>query len=99
MEAVSELLSLQAITDCQDVPAATIRYTSNSAVSNDLKEWLGDIAGTIDHAEWDVIWTNSQAAIHRLFGEYLHVFVVTFHDDLGNENRVFWVDRSCFVDR
>jgi hypothetical protein len=101
MEAVSELLSLEAMTECQGLSSQpSIDYASNSAVSDDLQEWLGDVGGTIDTADWEIIWTNSPAAIHRLYGEYLYVFIVSFENTtLGTADSVFWVDRWCFLDR
>jgi hypothetical protein len=75
----------------------TIDYSSQSTVSNSLKTWLEETEGTIDRADWDVIWSNNRAALHYLCGEYLWPFVVFFDDSSGFKNRVFVIQGTCWL--
>ncbi len=58
----------------------SIDYTSNSTVSASLKQWLETTREDISKADWDVLWSNSETAIHYLEGEYFYVFAVYFDE-------------------
>ena len=93
-----QIADLEEIGVCERRPSS-IDYTSNSTVSASLKQWLEDTEGSIDKADWDVIWSNGLAAIHKLTGEYLWMYVVYLDDPEWNlSERVFDVRHHCFLD-
>lgn len=79
-------------------------YSGNAAMSERLKEWLAATKESIDIAEWDVLWSTSKTAIHRLIGgNHLFVFVVYFDEsfpEIGLEinNSVFYITDGCWLD-
>jgi hypothetical protein len=77
-----------------------IDYTSNATASQSLKKHVENTRGSVDDADWEVLWANSQIAIHRLWGKYLYIYIVSFDDpELGNRAWVFDVEGRCFLDR
>lgn len=77
-----------------------INYASNADVSNSLRRYLEETQGTVENADWDVVYSNSTIAIHRLrTSEYLFVYVAFFEDrNVGTEPAVFSIDHECFLD-
>ena len=97
-EQTRRVLALEATTRCDRTPT-TIDYSSQSGVSNSLKTWLEETIGTIDDAEWDIVWDNSKTAIHYLYGEFLYVYIVFFDEpDLNHANSIFDVSNICCLE-
>lgn len=86
-----EISSLEDKVVCVDRPRISHSYKTNQEASDKLETWLGDVEGSVNEAEWDVIWTNSKAAIHNQYtSEFLHVFLVFFNEpDLNKEDAYF----------
>ncbi len=94
----SRVEELEGIGLCDRRPT-TIDYSSNSSASQSIKSWVENTQGSIDKAEWEVVWNNSKVSIHRVWGEFLWVYIVYFDDeDLGNVNSVFDFTEHCFLD-
>jgi hypothetical protein len=95
---VAQVSELEKITTCTDKPNS-IDYTGNSTVSNSLKTWLENSQGKINNADWEAVWTNSKASIHKLTGKFLFVYIVYFNEpSMGYKNAVYDVGRKCFLD-
>lgn len=91
--------AFEAYGDCKVAPDS-IDYTSNSTVSASLKRWLQTTEGKITNENWDVVWDNSQTAIHDLTGRHLFAFIVYYDEPaLGNQQSVFDVTNQCWLDR
>lgn len=85
--------------DCERV-TAEIDYTSNATVSESLKRHVEETRGSVDTADWEVIWSDSKTAIHRLRGKYLYVFLVWFDEpELGIHAGTLDLNQVCFIDR
>lgn len=83
-------------------PKPSIDYTSNATVSEGLTAWVGDTTGSVEKPTWEVIWSNSRTAIHKLpsTSKYLKVFVVTFDEpDLDKVHSIYDVGQHCYLDR
>ena len=97
-KAKSELQTYKSVAMCSG-RSPSINYTSNSTVSTSLKAWLEDRKGSIDNAEWDVIWNNARPSYHKLSGEFLWPYIVYFdEEDFGYIAGVFDVSRQCWLD-
>jgi hypothetical protein len=84
---------------CQNVNLPLFDYTSNQAISDGLRIFLGSLQTPIKKGEWQAIWDNSNITIHNIIGNYKWVFIVTFNDpSLGLRPSIYWVDRGCFLD-
>jgi hypothetical protein len=95
----SELSTIKDRIVCTDQPSIDLSYTSNSKASSILKYYVGEIVGSVDSAEWEVIWTDSKTAIHYLASdEYLVTFIVYFDEkELNSKKGIFWVARQCWL--
>jgi hypothetical protein len=73
-------------------------FTSNSTISKDLLEWVGDRDGSNLKAQWEILYANSKAAIHRITGKYYWVFIVMFNDPARDvHNSIFDVGDGCYM--
>lgn len=79
---INQLTRQKAELTCLEADDYTFNMKSNSTVSATLKEYVGDYYGSVDKAEWKTVWNNSKTAIHNLYGEYLHSYVVGISDDV-----------------
>lgn len=97
-ERQAERYKAMAICDLDTAPFK-INFTSNSTVSNSLKDYLESTIGTIEKSEWEVVWNNSKVSIHKLSGEYLSVFLVYFDEpSLGYKQAIFDFAHQCYWD-
>lgn len=96
----TELQSLKELTTCQDLPLLDISYTSNPTASVKLKDWVGDYAGSTVRASWEVVWTNSKVAMHKISTvKYLYIFLVYFDEpDMGRVKSVFYLSGRCWLE-
>lgn len=95
----TEISALQALVNCKNVPRLNPSYISNASVSEDLKDWIGDVSGAVRSATWDVIWSNSKTAVHYINTDYLYTFIVFFDESaVGQSAGVFFVDNQCWLD-
>lgn len=96
---VDDLRSQLANSDCASQPSS-IDYSSNTSVSNSLMTWVKNSKESIDTSDWDLVWANSKTTIYKLYGQYLHVFIVFFDEPNTNSaNQVFDVNFMCWLDR
>ncbi len=94
-----EVENLNNTTMCSTAPD-TIDYTSNSTVSASLKAWIENSRESITKAEWAVLWTGTNTAVHYLSGKYLYVFVVYFDEpDFYFYPSVYDVYGHCWIDQ
>jgi hypothetical protein len=82
-------------------PLKNISFSSNSAVSRDLKAWVSARSGSVHDARWDVIWSNTRDSIHYIrvkkdSGNVMYVFV-TYLDNKRNPESVFDIDNQCWL--
>jgi hypothetical protein len=73
-------------------------FTSNTTISKDLLEWVGDRDGSNLRDQWEILYANSKAAIHRITGKYYWVFIVMFNDPARDvHNSIFDVGDGCYM--
>lgn len=74
-------------------------FNSQASISADLSTYIGEWAGSVVTANWDVLWNNARPAMHMITTEdVLHIYLVYFDEtDYGFEQSIFSVRNSCFV--
>ena len=95
----AELAQLKNSITCQNADGYVFHFTSNSAISEDLKTFVGDRGGSVVNATWETVWNNSKTAIHDLrTSEFKYAFVVFFDESsLHNKKMIFWLDQQCYL--
>ena len=93
-----KLEACQQIMSC-DLEEANIDFSSNQSVSESLRAFVSENFGSVEEAEWNVIWsgTNIKDAIHYLYGTergtpVKFAFYVNFRD-----KSVFLLYWNCFI--
>lgn len=101
----SDLAALKKSQLCEDAGYFETNYSSNAAVSESLKKYVGEVAGgDITKATWDVLWSNSRAAKHwiivRETDELVGYGFIVYFDEVGfSQKRVFQLNNQCWLDR
>ena len=74
-------------------------YSGNRAMSTALITWVENYWSPVTENEWDVLWTNSATALHKIRGDFNHYFLV-FYDESGQDfyNGVYAVGAQCWID-
>ncbi|MBN1439530.1 MAG: hypothetical protein JW929_08985 [Anaerolineales bacterium] len=80
-----------------NLPFPKVDFTSNETVSKALVEWVSHDDGPNLIADWQLIWRNSDAAIHRIYGDYLWVYIVTFNDGIASRDSILDLQQQCFL--
>jgi hypothetical protein len=92
----TELENLKKAAKCPTA-LSSVDFTNNATVSKALVDYLGDVGGSNLFAKWEIIWSNTRAAIHRISGKYLWVYIVTFEDSFGMHDVIYDVGENCFL--
>ncbi len=94
-----EIENLNNTTLCATRPDS-IDYTSNTTVSASLKQWIENSRISIDKADWTVLWTGTNTAIHSFSGKYYYVYIVYFDEpDYYFYPSVYDVYGHCWIDQ
>jgi hypothetical protein len=98
---ILEISSLKDKAICTNSPSH-IDFTSNATVSRDLILYLEDIDGSNLIGSWEIVWSNTKTAIHKIRGRYLWEFVVFFksdtNPDMNTMNAIFSIQDKCYFD-
>jgi hypothetical protein len=106
--AKADLSRLEEINVCEesgDILSIEPNYSSNSAVSKSLEDFIGELRGKVIDSDWEIIWSNSKSATHRITtidnddSRIMDVFIVYFDDKAFSTNSIYWVNRLCWLDR
>ena len=82
-----------------DIPNFTPNYSSNSEMSTALKELIGEARGSVVNATWDILWTDSKTAIHKVStSESMDVFIVYFDEPDFSKESIYWANRQCWLE-
>jgi hypothetical protein len=92
----AKLNNIQSVAVCSFAPTK-IDFTNNLTVSKDLVSFVGYSDGPNLKATWEVIWGNSQTSIHKIYGKYLWVYIVTFRDNRFFHDSVYDVQNNCYL--
>jgi len=85
---------------CPNNSTMDFDYTSNATISDGLSAWVGDRSGSVTNTAWEVIWNNSRTSIHKVWAQYLEVFIVTFEDpDMDATDSIYYIAGHCYLDR
>ncbi len=103
-DAQGKMLEIQSALSCVNASYFKADYASNAKMSEALKTYVGDIGGSYASASFSLIWPGSAAAIHRIVVTqdhhvFINVFIVYFEEKDFSTPGVFWVNRSCWLDR
>ena len=75
-----------------------IDFSSQASVSQSLIKIVEEKYGTVDDAEWDILFNNTKTSIHTLTEEFTHKFFVYFDEpDFSYNEGVFVVSQACWL--
>lgn len=81
---------------CADGKDYSWDFSSNTSIADSLKKYYGDTIGAVKSNDWEVIWSNSKAAIHNIYGEYKETYIVSFADQ-KHRNQIYSASEQCYL--
>jgi hypothetical protein len=103
-ETLAKLSRLQTEIVCDNASSFRADYTNNPTISKSLKTFIGEIGGNLTYTTWDLLWPASKNSIHRITvvqdgRSFTNIFMVYFDEKDFSTRGVFWINRSCWLDR
>lgn len=93
-----ELSDIKGFLICKNIEKYKFDFSSNQKISNSLKEYVGDIDGSVKDADWKTVWNNSRTAYHSVYAEYMYPFVVSYKDESHNDlDIIFDLTNWCMI--
>lgn len=76
-------------------------FSSNTAISRSLREFVEDNFGSVTSSSHEVLWNDAKHAMHKFFiqqdkSRVLYIFIVYFK--INNlYNGIYWVNNQCWL--
>jgi hypothetical protein len=94
------LAKSQQVRYCDVGDGLTWDYTNNETILSQLKIFSENLGGKITKATYTLPWSIPYIAVYTVNTKYVFWFIVYFEQkDLGLTNTIYWVEKSCFLDK
>ncbi len=94
------LAKSQQVRQCDVGDGLTWDYTNNETILAQLKIFSENLGGKITKATYTLPWNTPYIAVYTVNTKYVFWFIVYFEQkDLGLTNTIYWVEKSCFLDK
>jgi hypothetical protein len=94
------LAKSQQVKYCDVGDGLTWDYTNNETILTQLKVFSENLGGKITKATYTLPWSIPYIAVYTVNTKYVFWFIVYFEQkDLELTNTIYWVEKSCYLDK